>query len=175
MTVSPQKRGARALSLVETVMSVVIVGGMLAAALNAAGAARVGAHKSGDRAKGALLAQDLMSEILIQPFHDPDQESANLGRDATEPMTGNRALFDDVDDYNTWDASPPQKKDGTVMPDLTGWRRRVTVNYGNPSDLKVAAVDNGILLIVVTVTHNDVETAKWTAIRTLAYDTMSGL
>ena len=61
------------------------------------------------------------------------------------------------------------------MSDLTGWRRRVSVNYGNPSDLKVAAVDTGILLIVVTVTHNDVETAKWTAIRTLAYDTMSGL
>ena len=174
MTLRPNSSGPRGLSLVETVMSVMIVGGMLAAALNAAGAARIGAHKSGDRAKGALLAQDLMSEILTQPYHDPDQESANLGNDTGEPFAGNRILFDDVDDYNTWDASPPQKQDGTVMSNLAGWRRRVTVAYGNPSDLKAAAVDTGILLIVVTVTHNDVETAKWTAIRTLAYDTMIG-
>ena len=162
------------LSLVETAISVVIVGGMLTAALNAAGAARVGTQLSGYHARGATLAQDLMAEILVQAYQDPDAASGNLGLDASDSDLGNRSTFDDVDDYSGWTASPPQDKDGTVMSDLTGWKRNVTVVYANPSDIMQSVVTGtGIKRIVVTVTRKDMQIAQWTAIRTAAHDTLS--
>ena len=174
----------RAFSLAEAVVSIGIVSVMLVAALNTVAAAKLGAQKTGDRAKGTLLAQQLMAEVLGQSYEE-QVDTIAFGREASELSTG-RANYDDVDDYNGWSASPPQYKDGTVIPNLDGWGRRVSVVRGNPANLtQEAGTDTGVKRITVSVTHNglDVEApfhhvrdgldvASLTAIRTLARDNM---
>ncbi len=118
-----------------------------------------------DSGCGLALAQELMSEIIIAEYIEPDEASV-FGPEASE-TGGNRSLFDDVDDYHNWDASPPQDTDGTVIPDRAGWRRTVTVEYLDASDLTMTVGgDQGVKRITVTVTRSGNTVAQLIGIRT---------
>ena len=161
----------RALTLAEMIVSIVIVGVMLVAALNTVGASKMGQRKTGDRAKGTLLAQQLMSEILRQSYQEP-VDTVAFGRETAELSTS-RAEYDDVDDYDGWSSSPPQYKDGMVIPNLDGWGRQVSVAWVDASNLtQDVGEETGVKRITVTVTHNDLDVASLTAVRTLARDDM---
>ena len=143
----------------------------MVAALNTVGAAKLGSRKTISRTSGALLAQALMSEILIQNYAEP-VDTPVFGRESSE-SAGDRAAYDDVDDYDGWSSSPPEYKDGTEIPYLEGWAREVAVAWVNASDLlSPSGSETNIKLITVTVTYNDVEVASLTAVRTLARDNM---
>ena len=60
-TTSDHHPARRAFSLAEAVVSIFIVGVVLVAALNTVGASGWSLHKLGDRARGSLLAQQLMT------------------------------------------------------------------------------------------------------------------
>jgi len=156
---------------VEAVISAVIVGVMLVAALNTVGASRIGQQKMGDRTKGALLAQQLMTEILQQQYEDADYGPGSFGLGGDEVGDGSRALWEDVDDYDGWSASPPQQKDGTVIQGFDGWERSVGVVWANPNNLQATVgYDTRVKRITVTVTRDDVPIATQVAVRTSAWD-----
>ncbi len=154
-----------AFSLAETMLSVVIVGGLLVASLNTVGASTTAQSKMSDHGQGHLLAQDLMAEILGKTYEEP-VDTVAFGREAGE-SGGARASYDDVDDYTGWTASPPQYGDGTAMANLSGWARSVVVQWVNSSDLTTVAVsESGIKRIEVTVMNGDAVAASLTALRT---------
>ncbi len=158
-----------AFSMVETLISIILVGGLLVAVLNTTGAALLGQQNMADRGVGFFLAQELMSEILGQAYEEPEEVIA-FGAEAGE-TGGTRADFDDVDDYHGWEASPPQRKDGTEIPDRTGWRRLVTVDYVDPDVLTELDLDDrGSKRITVTVENNGVLVASLVAVRTSTAD-----
>ena len=159
----------RGMSLVEALVSILIVGVMLTAALDTLAASKLGQSKTSYRKVANLLAHDLMAEILHQDYEERDEVVA-FGREPTE-SAASRADFDDVDDYFEWSASPPQNKDGSEVPNRTGWSRSVDISYADPNDARqISVVDSGVKGITVTVSHNDVELAGLAAIRTDAAD-----
>jgi PKD repeat protein len=116
-----------------------------------------------------MLAQQLMAEIQMQAYADPDYGEDDFGL-AAGKVTGNRSLWDDVDDYDGWSASPPQYKDGTALSGLVGWERSVTVDWVGPLDLsQVVGSNQGAKRIIVTVTRDDAVVARLTAIRTSSW------
>ncbi len=169
MTVSlphtTRQPGSRyAFTLAETVMSVVLVGGLLVVALNTVGDATVGQQKTSDRAVGLLLARDLMDEVLRKAYEDLDG-SPLFGLEVGESSVS-RAGFDDVDDYHGWTASPPEYPDGTALPDRTGWERSIVVEYVDANNLaKVAGSDQDIKRITVTVAHHEVVVCSLVGVR----------
>ena len=166
-------RGSRAFSMVETLLSVVLVGGLLVVALDTAGSAVAGRHVTQDRGRGALLAQALMAEILPRSYEEP-VDPPIFGRESGE-TGGDRAGYDDVDDYHAWTSSPPEYRDGTALSGLSAWQRAVVVEYVDPDDLTtVVGSDLGVKRITITVTRNEVVTASLVAVRALAYDVVSG-
>jgi MSHA pilin protein MshD len=172
-TLTPFRTG-RGLTLVEAVLSSVVMAVMVVAALTAVGAVRLGEYKIAERGRAMHLAQDLMAEILQQSYLEP-LDTPLFGREAGEANTS-RADYDDVDDYDGWSASPPQRQDGTVMAGLSGWSRRVTVAWADPADLTQAAVsDAGVKRITVTVAHDGVPAASLVALRTVAGPTFEDL
>ena len=145
-------------------MSIMIVGGLLVVAMNTAGAAVSGRKKIGDRGKGMLLAEGLMDEILRQAYEEPD-DPPTFGRESSE-SGGNRADYDDVDDYDTWKASPPEAKAGTSMGGYVAWERSVAVDWVNSTNLTgVSGTDTGVKRITVTVTRDGRVVAELVAIR----------
>ncbi len=165
--ISPCHSRFGAFTLVETVICIVITSVMLAAALSTVSAARVGMYKITERQRGELLAQELMSEILILDYSEPDGDTT-IGTDTGEVAT-DRTTFDDVDDYHNWTASPPEYRDGTAIPSTTGWNRKVEVVKAVGANLTVAVGgETGIKVIAITVSHNGVPAATLTAVRTSA-------
>ena len=156
----------RGFTLIEAVVSLLIASGMLVAALNTVGAARATDHKVAERTRGLLLAQALMAEILQQEYTDPDYGLGSFGLGADE-ATGTRSLFEDVDDYHGWQASPPQRKDGTPIAWAQGYEEVVTVAWVNPADLsQTSGSETGVKRIEVTINRNNRMVASLVAYRT---------
>lgn len=172
---------ARGLTLAELAISMLLVGVMLVAALDTVGASTRTRRSVQDGRQGYALARALMAEIMSQTYADPEQidtlrgEILVGGRAATVTLgpetgeaTGNRSKFDDVDDYNGWNASPPQQKDGTVLSHLTRWRRQVSVVCTERDDFsEVEDDDEGAKLVTVRVLRDGDTVATLTALRTI--------
>jgi prepilin-type N-terminal cleavage/methylation domain-containing protein len=156
----------RGLTLVEVVMSTLIVGVMTVAALSALGAATRSSESTGNRAVAQGLADDLMAEILATAYSDPNG-SAVFGLETGEAAP--RVNFDDVDDFNGWNRKPPQARDGTTLPDRADWRRRVIVERvepSNPTQTTSGSTDLGAKRIRISVEYRDTVLADLFAVRT---------
>ena len=164
----PHGRDARVTSgftLVESVISIAIAGGLLVVALTTAGSAKFGQYKMGQRQRGLMLAQELMAEITAQAYAEP-VDTPGFGPEANEGAF-TRAVYDDVDDYHRWASAPPKRKDGTVMTELTGWKRSVVIRYVKGDDFTCATgVDEGVKRIEISVSHNGLPVARLWAVRT---------
>lgn len=119
-------RGARAFSLVEAVISTVIVATMFAAALSAGGVAARDRRIQAEQRTGAALANLLMSEILAQRYADPAGGTV-LGLESGEPAE-TRAKWDDVDDYNGL-TDTIRDRDGNAVEGMDGWKWSAKVEY----------------------------------------------
>lgn len=124
---------SRAMTLIEVLVSLVIVSVMLVAALQTVGATAGGRQIRAQRSLGVRLAEQLAGEILVAHFDEPDGGSTTLGRDGGE-VDDDRIAWDDVDDYDGWKSVPPRLKDGTTVDGAVGWERSVVVKYVDPAD-----------------------------------------
>lgn len=166
-TLSPfQGRGVRrGFSMVEAAFCIVLVGGLVVVSLDTLGASKMAQRNLGERALGQLLASSLMSEIMNQSYKDPNELSV-FGLELSE-ISAARSVFDDVDDYAGWTASPPQNRDGTVIPGLTGWRQTVQVYRADPADFAIQKItDSGVKQVTVTITRNNVTVATTVGVKT---------
>jgi len=152
-------------TLIEAVLSTVIVSVMFVAALNTVGAARVAQHKAALVGRGRTFASSLMQEILQQSYQEPGSTWV-FGREAGESDTS-RAAYDDVDDYHGWTESPPVAKDGTALPNSANWSRTVTVEWVDPQQPKqVRGTETGAKRITVVASFRNVPQATVVAVRT---------
>ena len=164
----PRRPSQRGFSIIEASFCIVIVAVMFAAVMTTVAAARMVRYTTDGRSRGSTLAHDLMAEILQVAYEEPDGPGP-LGVDAAE-LTGSRAAFDDVDDYDGWTASPPELNGGTALSLPDGWSRSVEVRWIVPSNLTVTSgTETNAKRIIVTVQHNNVTMAQVTAIRTRAF------
>ncbi len=161
-------RRPRGLTLPEMVISTVLVGVTLVVALNLVGTSKHAQQSANRRHQGHRLAQSLICEILRQGYADPVDGPDSFGLSAAETATGDRSLFDDVDDYDMWQEDPPENKDGTLPTGLDGWTRTVRVNWVNPSNPNQnSATPTGVKRIDVGVEYNSAEMARLSAIKSI--------
>ena len=164
----------RAFSMIETVLSIVLVGGLFIAALTTAGSTAAARRFQTNRNEGLLLAQDLMAEILQQAYEEPSGSVSILGIDLTNLLgldsgellsNGNRSNYDDVDDYNGWSGAP-QTKQGTPIAWASAYSISVTVVPVQLSKPKLTStIETGLKRIIVVVTRNNKEVARLSAYR----------
>ncbi len=164
----PRRPSERGFSLIEAAFSIMIIAVMFAAVMQTVASARIVRYKTDGRSRGSTLAHDLMAEILQVAYEEPDGPGA-LGPDPAE-SGGDRAAFDDVDDYDDWTSTPPELKDGTPLSLPAGWSRWVEVRWIVANDLALSSgTETDAKRIIVTVKHNNVTMAQVTAIRTRAF------
>ncbi|MDP6543812.1 MAG: type II secretion system protein [Phycisphaerae bacterium] len=165
MTINQDNKAPRSagFTLIESAMSILIVGAMLVMVINTLGSSVRGRQVRQTQSRAPAMASQLMAEILQASYADLT-ETAVFGLEASE-SGANRSTFDDVDDYHNWSATP-QDKNGTTLTGMDGWTRSVTVQYVLPTDLSsVSATDQGIKLITVTVTDPFDQQSSVAAIR----------
>lgn len=155
-------------------MSIAIVATIFAVAMNTVGASKTMMFRIGERAKADALAAQLMAEVLTQAYWSPVHH-AGMGPNSTESAAGNRSLFDDVDDYHNWTATPPETKDGAPLTDFAGLTRTVTTPWVDPSDLSAEKnYETGVKRITVRVKRGDYVLAERVAIKTVAWTDPAG-
>lgn len=154
------------ITLVETVLSLVILGGAFVAALNTIGSARGAQTLMAQRQLGLVLAEDLMAEVLS---HNTYKEGLLFGPESGESFAG-RSTFDAVDDYDGWRSSPPVDASGAVIVGTEGYRRTVDVVYVRLDQPSITSLtDQGIVRITVTVLYGSKTVATLNAYRTDAW------
>lgn len=159
-------------SLIETVIALLILGGAFVAALNTIGGARASQRIVADQRLGLVLAEDLLAEVLSHPYAEPG--TSVLGVDLGE-VASDRSTFDDIDDYHGWSASPPQGVDDKPIEGAEGYTRSVEVvrvQLANPASSSLS--DQGMKRVVVTVRHGEKQVAQLIAYRSDVYDAMGG-
>lgn len=155
------------LSLIEVSISTLIVGLLLVAALKSSGQTLRSRAAASVPLRGEMLARELMTEILDGVYEDVTAPA--FGPEAGE-MTGNRSLFDDVDDWHGWSASPPCQKDGTEIIGFTEWQRDIAVQLVDiTSPATVSATDQGIKRVTVTVRRNGIIVSQEVSLRSDKY------
>jgi type II secretory pathway pseudopilin PulG len=159
------RAGGGGFTLVEAVLSTVVVAVMLVAALNTVGASRLTQHKAALVSQGRMFAEALLAEILQQSYQEPGT-TGTFGREAGELDTS-RAAYDDVDDYHGWTELTLVAKDGTTLSNATNWKRTVTVEWVNPLDpTQVSGTETGAKRITVVAAFRNVPQATVVAIKT---------
>lgn len=111
-------------------MSLVIVSGAMAGALNAVSAARVSQVTVDERARAQLLAESLMTEVLSLDYAEPGLNK--LGSDDGETGANPRSVFDDVDDYAGW-TGKAHDRDGGTIPGFEGYSVTFDVVWVRPT------------------------------------------
>jgi MSHA pilin protein MshD len=134
-------------TMIEAAVSVAIVGVLLAASAGAlVGIAKI--QRTQLERRGAYaLAEQLMGEIIQQYFSDQNSPPV-FGPEPGET----RPVFDDVDDYNGYAASPPVQKSGAAMPGYAGWTESVGVAYVDPNNPANTLASSTLKRITVTIT-----------------------
>ena len=163
----------RGISMVETVLSTVLVGFVLVGTLQIVGPIAQSTTVHADRLVAANLANELSEEIGMMFYTDPDIDDVDaIGIDASERAKV-RADFDDVDDFHGWTASPPQLSTGAALSNLVGWERYVEVNHVLLVDAATDSKTNtGLKRITVTVTHHGTTLARVITLHSQAADSL---
>lgn len=147
------KRAQRGVTLVELVVSIVIVAIAAGAVL---GVLSRSAARSADAmimAQAVSIAEAYLEEISLKPYADPDGVDGET----------NRVDFDDVDDYNGLVDSGARNQFGTAIAALS--RYTVSVSVGSSSAL--SSVPSGDALRVdVRVTYSPSVTVAISGYRT---------
>lgn len=152
-------QGRRAMTLVEVILAMAVLGVVLGSLTEAISLSVRTQRSTAERARGAILAAELLDSIAVLPYLDPDG-TRTIGIDAGE-LAADPSTFDDIDDYHTW--TERVDLDGTrtvlttpaVRADKTGWIRAVTVEWatlGSPLAANIA--ETGVKKITVRVEYN---------------------
>ncbi len=154
-------------TLAEVAISALLVGLLVVASLNSVGSTVRTWRLAAEDASGDALAQQLLREIMLQSYEDPN-ETPVWKHESSEPhAAATRVEFDDTDDYDDWTASPPQHPSGESLSGYDGWQRSVIVRklHKDFDSVKDSHRDHGLREIIVTVTGPQGQTATARAYR----------
>ncbi len=148
------QRHRRGFTLIEAVLSALIVAVAMVPALRMLGSTAVDRRAHADLARGMALAQSLMGEIV--------QCKYSTG----SVVTASRTTWTELSDYSGFSESPPTSRDGTVIPGYTGWTRSASVSFVTLlAPDTTSAIDTGLRKIIVTVTSPDGKVYTLSALR----------
>ncbi len=116
----------RAFSTLEVVISTLLVGLVVVGSLNALNGSVQTQYAATKLMDGPMLAEQLLAEIMAQPYEDPEEPGGSRGTNSGE-SGGNRTTWDDVDDYDGWSKKPPHTKDNTALTEFANWTRESDV------------------------------------------------
>jgi MSHA pilin protein MshD len=162
-------------TLIELVIVIVLVGALMAG-MTALFVSNVGhSHRPFLAQRTLAVANAMMDEILHKQWNEAtptgggcvNSGSGSCPAGPAAVVIGNdgesRANYDDIDDYNGLNQSPPQDSSGTAMPGYSGFSVSVSVTQPAAAWNGVPAAD--VRLITVRVTSSSGETLSLSAYR----------
>lgn len=156
-------------TLVETAMGSVVVAILLGAGLTAVTQATKARKIAQERALAQAYAQEIIEEIASKEYWDADEYMPPLGIDPGE-VAGNRATYDDCDDYAGLTMSPITLESGDALSDLT-WQAKINVHWVRADDFTIEwPKESGLKCIVVEIYKKGRRVLGTSALRSSAWE-----
>lgn len=145
------------LTLLEVVISSLLVGTVLVTSLSATASWRRFHLQTRSQDIARRLAEELVSEITSVAFIDPTQTSPQAFARESGETTASRFNWNDIDDYHGMLETTVRDKSGTLISDATGFTRSAVISSAmpivNPPGYAISSELNSPLRhILVTVT-----------------------
>lgn len=127
-------------TLIEVIMVIVLLGIMLPGIMMYFIQGVKDSVDSQRRTTAIFLAEGLMEEIRSKQWDEvavinaPCGNASVIGPDVGET----RINYDDIDDFNGLNNTPPSNSQGVAMANYGGFQQQVTVSYVNPAALDTA-------------------------------------
>ena len=141
----------RGFTMIEAVLSMMVVSVAAVATLQILPIVVSEQRRTDEQLQAMLLVTEIISELNSAAFAEPGSRADPMGPEEGETT---RAHFDDVDDYEGLDESPPATRLGDDRTDLSGWRRGVDVRYADPVTLTATASESSVKLVRIRVWHD---------------------
>ena len=141
-------RNRRGFSLIEIMISVVLVGMSITALVVANNAFTMANGAGADLSTAEFLVEQIRELTTMLPVSNPEATSwTTFG-----PEEATLAAYDDVDDFDNATFSPPISANRTVLSDFSTFSQHVTVENVNASNFDAVVGDADLLTDFVRVT-----------------------
>lgn len=156
------KKYMRGFSLIEVLLAIILVG-IAVASLVAANASFTKENSAGTELSTAEFLIEQIRELTIQlPVVDPETEYATFGPEAGEATV---ADYDDLDDFDGADFSPPINADRALLNDFAPYHQQITVENVSAGDFEQVIADgtSSFVRVTVTISINSIQitSADW--------------
>tara|TARA_R110002096_G_scaffold173781_9_gene348933 strand:+ start:125109 stop:125633 length:525 start_codon:yes stop_codon:yes gene_type:complete len=164
-------KSRRAITLAETVISMLLVGFVIVSTLSIVGPIARSTTVHADRLIAANLANELSEEIASKLWTSPINDDIDfIGPGAGET----RLTYDDIDDFHGWSSSPPKNSYNGPYSTMKEWTRSVKVAHVLLEDPTIESKTyTGLKRVIVTVNKNGTDLASISTYHTQAADALS--
>lgn len=134
-------------TLIEVLIATLLIG-LAIASLMAANRAFTTANDAGtDLSTAEFLIEQVKEMMSLLPVIDPQTETTTFGPETGEAL----ADYDDLDDFDGANFSPPINADRSTLTDYPTFSQRVTVENVSASNFEQVVSDHGSYFVRVTV------------------------
>ena len=149
------------LSLIEVLIAIILVG-FAVASLVAANSAFTRANSAGTNLSTAeFLIEQIRELTTLLPVIDPETGVSVFGPEGAESL----ADYDDLDDFDGANFSPPISADRNLLNDLAAFSQHITIENVNASDFEQVVSDHGSHFVRVNVkvllNSKEISSASW--------------
>ena len=147
-------------SLLEILISVILVGLSITALVVASNSFTMANGAGADLSTAEFLVEQIRELTAMLAVIDPQSETTTFG-----PEEAGVASYDDVDDLNGADYSPPIGSNRTVLNDLAGFSQHIVVQNVSPSNFNTVVANHGSNFVRITATVSlngrQISSASW--------------
>jgi prepilin-type N-terminal cleavage/methylation domain-containing protein len=150
----------RGFSLLEILMSVILVGLSVTALVVASNSFTMANGEGADLSTAEFLLEQIRELTAMLPVIDPQSGTAVFGPEETGV-----ANYDDLDDFNGATFSPPIGSNRTVLNDLAGFSQHIVVQNVSQSNFSWVVANHGSNFVRITMTislnNRQISSASW--------------
>jgi len=147
-------------SLIEVLIAAVLVGLAVAALLGASRSLTMANASGADLSTAEFLIEQIRELTTLLPVIDPQTETATFGPEET-----GLANYDDLDDFDGGNFSPPISANRTVLSNFARFSQQVTVENVNAANFEQVVADHGSNFVRVTVrvlsNSREISSVRW--------------
>ena len=149
-----------AFTLIEVLVAIALIG-LAIASLVASSSSFTRANGAGaDLSTAEFLIEQIRELTAMLPVIDPQTGTSMFG-----PEEGSFTIYDDLDDFDGANFSPPISTDRNVLNDFAAFSQQIAVENVNASDFGQVVADHGSDFVRVTVTvllnANQISSVSW--------------
>ena len=148
-------------TLIEVLIGILLIGLAIVSLISANGALTQANGAGAELSTAEFLIEQIRELTTVLPVIDPTTGTTTFGPEASETL----ANFDDVDDFNGANFSPPISATRATLNDLSAYTQQITVENVSVSNFEQVVSNHSSFFVRVNVkillNTEEISSARW--------------